>query len=707
MLKHLSWLFIAIALPLPLSAREYKDSIADEWARMLELNEVVVVAKRPVFKQEHDKIVYFIQNDPYAKALNGIEVLDRIPRISVINDNVAVAGKTSVRYILNGHLLESSQESILLQLRNLPSGIIEKIELLTTHPAKYAASSNVAFISITTRNESLGTRGNVWSNIALQEKATCRMGASVSHTTRKIELSADAGWQSINGINQLERNFIFEDHTISSNRITHFNDKKFGANGLFKYQFNYNISAGAIINIITDRFKSNLEDETIDNGLTYNSTNCSPAKPNNSITATAFADWKIDDKGKILSLTYNYFNKDTQTESKVSTSSIDENSIIQDVGHNKYEISSVKLDASFPINMLKLEVGASYTDIRNQTNLQINNLRNREETLIDIFNYSENTVGLYATIDRQISKLLYAKFGLRYEYTSVKGKQDIGFDENNYIFGRLLPSVIISLNSGKTGRFSLSYSMGIYRPNFNDLNPFKYYTTTTDYFSGNPDLRPSVSHNAELNYSLNGLYAVIYNSYNHNAIGYVSRFNPDGSRYSMPENFIDTNKTGFYGSYNRALFSWWNLKLGGEVFYSIAKSNVKDFKINEDNGWSGKLEINTSWMLNRKKTLIFNINFTHYFPYRERMVNYDSFSLTGCDLRYSLFNERLDLALSVREPFGWNITKTRTYYQDYTLYTRNNIHAHAISFRISYSFGGNKVNYVYRDSKERESSRTY
>jgi hypothetical protein len=54
----------------------------------------------------------------------------------------------------------------------------------------------------------------------------------------------------------------------------------------------------------------------------------------------------------------------------------------------------------------------------------------------------------------------------------------------------------------------------------------------------------------------------------------------------------------------------------------------------------------------------------------------------------------------------WNITKCTTRYNDYNVYTRNSIHRHAVSVRVSYSFGGNKVNNVYRDSKERESNRS-
>ena len=82
-------------------------------------------------------------------------------------------------------------------------------------------------------------------------------------------------------------------------------------------------------------------------------------------------------------------------------------------------------------------------------------------------------------------------------------------------------------------------------------------------------------------------------------------------------------------------------------------------------------------------------------------------SLIGFELRYTILDNRLTLTAAVSDPFGWNITKSKAFYSDYSVYTRNNIHGHAVSLRISYSFGGNKVNNVYRDTKERESNRTY
>ena len=88
------------------------------------------------------------------------------------------------------------------------------------------------------------------------------------------------------------------------------------------------------------------------------------------------------------------------------------------------------------------------------------------------------------------------------------------------------------------------------------------------------------------------------------------------------------------------------------------------------------------------------------------MVHYQSMSLIGCELRYMLLDNRLAMIVSVSDPFGWNITRSTAHYKDYSIASRNNIHSHSVQLRISYTFGGNKVNNVYRDSKERESVRS-
>ena len=51
---------------------------------------------------------------------------------------------------------------------------------------------------------------------------------------------------------------------------------------------------------------------------------------------------------------------------------------------------------------------------------------------------------------------------------------------------------------------------------------------------------------------------------------------------------------------------------------------MPDFKDTDACGWSGKIELNTSWMLNRQKTLILDVRFTHLFPWHDRMTRYSA-----------------------------------------------------------------------------------
>lgn len=111
-------------------------------------------------------------------------------------------------------------------------------------------------------------------------------------------------------------------------------------------------------------------------------------------------------------------------------------------------------------------------------------------------------------------------------------------------------------------------------------------------------------------------------------------------------------------------------------------------------------------MLNRQKTLIFGVQFAHFFPWQQNLINYDSFQLFNLSLRYSLLNNRLNLQLNANDIFGWNKTQSEEYYTDYTIRQTFNAHSAYVLFGVSYRFGRDKVNGVYRESKEEQSGRT-
>lgn len=114
------------------SATAQTDSIATDSFPELHLNEVVVTGRRPALRQKDGKLVYIVKNDPYSQGLDGIQVLDRIPRVSSTDGNVSVAGKGNVRYIIDGILMELDATAMKARLQNLRAENIEKIELITT-----------------------------------------------------------------------------------------------------------------------------------------------------------------------------------------------------------------------------------------------------------------------------------------------------------------------------------------------------------------------------------------------------------------------------------------------------------------------------------------------------------------------------------------------------------------------------------------------
>ncbi|MDE5796626.1 MAG: outer membrane beta-barrel family protein, partial [Muribaculaceae bacterium] len=685
-------LLIVAVLPIHLFAQTPNDSLTSHWEQELELKEVVIVAKRPVVKQQDGKLVYFVKNDPYAKGLDGITILDRLPRVSVNNGTVSVAGKDNVRYIIDGILMELSESATAMRLQNLRAEDIEKIELLTTPPSRYAAEPNAVYISITTHNETLGTKGSVYGSLNYGDKLREYFSGSISHTTKKWDMSLDASVSNYYTTNDNDMEYSFSDGSPSRISSTQTKSHLFdaGFNALFRYKFTSDMNIGVIANYNYESVSSKGTNFTEYGGYTSSSQSFTKSKPNDALTLTGFYDWTFGTKGESLQLTYNYFNRHSPTLSDITTtySNDPEDYGVNENGKTIYRFHSGKADFKLPYSWAQLETGVAYTDILNSSDNFLERTFMNGSALnrnSDIFNYSERIAAAYITASRTLGAGFWGKIGLRYEYTYTKGTQQPADHIDRDKYGHLFPSINLSWNKGRIGSFNISYSMGMGRPNLWELNPFKYYSTTDEYAAGNPALKPTIYNNAEINYyGLGGLYAVLYTSFASDAIGYIRRFDENGIISTLPYNCLSTNKTGLYANYKRTFFSRWEMKVGGEVFRTFSHSNVPDFKISSMEDWSGKFEVSSDIMLNRPKTLIFAVQFTHFFPWQQNLINYESFQLFNLSLRYSLLNNRLNLQLKANDIFGWNKTRSKERYADYTIHQTFNAHTAYVLFGISY-----------------------
>ena len=117
-----------------------------------QLGEVSVTAVKPVMKREVDRISYDVQADPESKAITALDMMRKVPLLTVDGeDNIKLKGSGNYKILINGKesaLVAKSPSDV---LRAMPASNIEKIEVITTPPAKYDAEGLAGIINIITK----------------------------------------------------------------------------------------------------------------------------------------------------------------------------------------------------------------------------------------------------------------------------------------------------------------------------------------------------------------------------------------------------------------------------------------------------------------------------------------------------------------------------------------------------------------------------
>ena len=127
-----------------------------------QLKGVTISAERPLIKQEIDRISYDLKADPESKVNNVLEMMRKVPMLSVDgDDNIQLQGNSNYKILINGRpsgMMERNPKDI---LKSMPASSIERIEVITTPPAKYDGEGLAGIINIITfkKNYTYNMRG--------------------------------------------------------------------------------------------------------------------------------------------------------------------------------------------------------------------------------------------------------------------------------------------------------------------------------------------------------------------------------------------------------------------------------------------------------------------------------------------------------------------------------------------------------------------
>ena len=105
-----------------------------------ELGQVEIVAQKPLVKADIDKIEYNVQDDPDAQSNSVLEMLRKVPLVTVDGeDNIQVNGSSSFKVYVNGKPNNMMSNNPTEVLKSMPANSIKHIEVITNPGPKYDA----------------------------------------------------------------------------------------------------------------------------------------------------------------------------------------------------------------------------------------------------------------------------------------------------------------------------------------------------------------------------------------------------------------------------------------------------------------------------------------------------------------------------------------------------------------------------------------
>lgn len=479
------------------------------------LKEVVIKGNKPIVTQEIDRLSYDVQADPENKGLNVLDVMQKVPLLSVDGDeNLQLKGSSDFKIYVNGKPSGAMAGSAAQALRLMRSVSVKKIEVITTPSSKYDSEGAAGIINIVTVNNVVGY------NVIFEAFRTSRLGVLGTGSA----FTAKTGKFGINGY---VGRFTRTDAPItrfSNTRTTFSNNQTTYNDGYSEFPKGNLIPANADLSYEIDSLQLLSSSIVVSaNSFHQNDTQSynvfdqqgSPISASSSTTQSTPTINAIDAN---LNYQLGFKNK----KDRLLTASYQFSTTVNDLASYRNSVGSFnslsdqfsqqnnsgmrehtfQLDYFTPGKIINTEAGAKLVKRDNYSTFSTNDSSsNGTINNGDDFDYSQNIYSLYN--DYQIKLKKWSVYGgLRLERTVVDADLAIQSQALGKSYNNLIPSVIIQRKLDPTASLTLGYTQRIQRPGILQLNPFENQINQLYYTSGNPNLNAVLNNNLDLSYNL-------------------------------------------------------------------------------------------------------------------------------------------------------------------------------------------------------------
>ena len=506
------------------------------------VSDVVVQAARPEAVARIDRNVYDIKNDPQAKGAPLLDILGKLPSVSVTPaGRLQLLGSSGVTVMLDGKPVSPDK------LGAMSGTDVDKVEVMTNPSAQYAAQGSAGIINIVTRKRySAGWTGAVTAraendgDVELLLNPTLALGKwSIGGSLTASRLAQEAATR---------RTRILTTGGASQETRTEDGQLDMGGERLFgDLKLTYRPTDRQVLTL-TGEFFANDWDR--DGTRSFDS------------DAPTFADyverqdgdwrfraagvgasyeWTGSREGETLKLEgsrdRSRFRMANAYENAFATGSRRFTALDDSLTH----LTEVKVDYARPFGAKQLlSTGATWS--------------RSDEDLKTGFSNPGADPGLVASFDRRLDgrrdlAAAYATFQFPLgPWTALPGLRVEADDFSVTAAGRkverratdLFPSLHLSRSLAKDLGVRISYSRRIQRPDASRLDPSVNYDGSTKGSAGNPDLKAATTdaYEARLDYKLkgHGLNLTFYDRRQQGVWSTVTTFTPEGVALSTTVN---------------------------------------------------------------------------------------------------------------------------------------------------------------------------
>lgn len=698
------------------------------------LEGVVIEAKRAAVELKLDKRIYNVADDPIVKGGTASDVLDNIPSVEVDSEgNVSLRGNESVKVLIDGKP-SGLASNVADALKMLPSESVERVEVITNPSARYEAEGGAGIINIILKKGSnSGINGNVTANIG--DPLSYGLNTSVNYREKDFNLYANVGYSKNKtfGNSLTESEYFNEDGSTSKfvNEYSRSKRERESFNGNFGFEWN-----------LTDKLTWNqgftYRKSTGDNPRTLNYDNYDSNRSllyrntrqteeddlKETVEYTTDFTYKFNDKGHQLFVSGSVNkNKDIEDSDITTTNQIDA-ILAQDVTRaTENELRHIaRVDYVLPFNE-NSQFEAGYLGNFNELNTQFN-IRSLNDSGVlepnDLFrnnlDYKEKVHALYTQYGNKMNKFSYM-LGLRWEATEIDVNQLVTNDFNNKKYNNFFPSAFLSYEFADGENVSASYSRRVRRPRGRMLNPVSNYSSSINFFMGNPDLDPSFTDAFDFGYMKRWnritLNTSLYYNKTTDAVEFVRRIdgvNEEGIPITIsgPVNLATEYRYGLEINLNYNPFRWWRLNANANLYqqstrgdYSYVDFEGKTVVQNFDNDtftWNGRI--------NSRVTLPAKIDWQTNFMYRGPQTTAQGKILGNASVNMALSKELLKdkatLALNVQDLFNSRKRMSETNLPQAFTYSEMQWRERTINLSFTYRFNQTKTD--RKNDKPKQSS---